>query len=67
MPRYALSFYSDRLGVISKVLEANSKDEAMKTFFDLFIADYSKDLEGFAWFKEDFEDPDKPLGAVQEI
>lgn len=67
MPRYVLSFYSDREGVFSKILEAPSKDEAKRLFFDLFVSDYSKDAEGYAWFREDFDDEDKPLGALQEL
>lgn len=64
MSRYVLSFFSDSVGVITKILEADSKEEAIRTFFDLYIPDYTQDSEGFAWFKEDFYDEDRPLGSI---
>lgn len=67
MSRFVISFYSDAQGVYSKVLEAPSKEEALRSFFDFFVADYSKDSEGFAWFREDFFDDDRPLGAILEL
>ena len=67
MPRFIVSFFSDSQGIRSHLVEADSKDLALRRFFDEHVADYSKDSEGFAYFREDFGDSDRPLGAMVEL
>ena len=67
MNRFAVCFYSDSLGQIFKILEAENRDEVLKLFFDEFVSGYTKDSEGFAWFKDDFFDNKMPMGVIEGI
>jgi len=67
MPRFVLSFFSDTHGLCSRLIEAEHEDGALRVFFDRHIGDYSKDNEGFAYFREDFFDEKRPVGTIVEI
>jgi len=67
MPRFVISFFTDSQGIRSQVIEAETRDLALHRFFDEHVVDYSKDSEGFAYFREDFEDSDRPLGSIVEL
>ena len=46
----------------------DSQEAALRYFFDTYIEDtYTKDSEGYAYFSEDFYDPDDPLGDILQI
>ncbi len=67
MPRFVIAYHSASSGTQIQVLDAESRDQALRAYFDRFSVDYSKDSEGFAYFREDFEDPEQPAGALLEI
>lgn len=67
MPRYAVAYHSVGSGTLLKVLEADSREQALRLFFDRYTTGYSKDPEGFAYFQEDFDDLEHPAGALTEI
>jgi len=67
MQRYAVTFFSDSVGISLQVIEAESRDLALRSFFDSHVTGYTKDNEGFAYFREDFNDADRPMGAVLEL
>ena len=67
MKRFVISYFSNARGNLSHLVEADSQDAALRIFFDKYVNDYSKDHEGFAYFREDFTDPDRPMGAAVEV
>lgn len=68
MPKYAIAFVSSKPSVVHHVVEMDSRETALRFFFNQFVGDgYSKDAEGFSYFKEDFSDPENPLGSILEI
>jgi hypothetical protein len=68
MPKYAIAFASQKPAIIHQVVELDSRDAALRFFFNQFVGDgYSKDAEGFSYFKEDFSDPENPLGSILEV
>ncbi|HSQ43198.1 MAG TPA: hypothetical protein VLM37_13040 [Fibrobacteraceae bacterium] len=67
MPRFVLSFFSEVQGLRSQLLEAETQDAALRLFFEQDAMDYSKNNEGFSYFREDFFDESRPLGSIVEI
>jgi hypothetical protein len=67
MPRFAVSFFSDLHGMQATLVDASDREGALKKFFEKEVKEYTKNGEGFAYFKEDFQDDTRPLGAVVEI
>lgn len=68
MPKYAIAFASPKPALLHQVVEMDSRDSALRFFFNQFVGDgYSKDAEGFSYFKEDFSDPENPLGSIIEV
>lgn len=68
MPRYAIAFITKDRSVIHKVVELESRESALQFFFQNFInGEYSKDDEGYTYFREDFDDPEVPAGSVLEV
>lgn len=68
MPRYSIAFITPKPALIHQVVEMDSRDSALRFFFNQFVASgYSKDSEGFSYFKEDFSDAENPLGSILEI
>ena len=49
------------------MIEAENSDLALRNFFDNQEGCYSKDSEGFSYFKDDFFDGERPLGALLPI
>ncbi len=66
MPQYSIAFFSDLTGVCLKQVEAETREKALRLFFDKHVSGYTRDDEGFVYFREDFEDADRPLGAMLE-
>jgi hypothetical protein len=66
MPQYTIAFFSDQTGICQKKVEAESREKALRLFFDKNTTGYSQNDEGFVYFCEDFEDADRPLGAILE-
>lgn len=68
MPKYAIAFAATKPAVIHQVVEMDSREAALRFFFNTYVGDgYSKDSEGFSYFKEDFSDPENPLGNIIEV
>ena len=68
MPRYAIAFASSQPGIIHQLVEMDSRESALRFFFNQHVGDgYSKDAEGYSYFKEDFSDPEHPLGSILEV
>jgi hypothetical protein len=68
MPRYAIAFVTPKPSLILQVVEMDSRDSALRYFFNHYVTHgYSQDNEGFGYFKEDFADPESPLGGILEI
>ena len=68
MPRYAVAFHSSQSTFVHKVIEMDSKESALRFFFNSFVEDdYTKDDEGFNYFSEDFGDSGNPQGSILEI
>lgn len=68
MPRYAIAFISPKPSLIHQVVEMDSRESALRFFFNQFVdSEYSKDSEGYSYFKEDFSDPKSPLGSILEL
>jgi hypothetical protein len=68
MPRYAIAFITPKPSLVHHVVEMDSRDSALRFFFNQFVTNgYSKDSEGFNYFKEDFSDAENPLGSIVEI
>ncbi len=67
MPKYIIANYSDSQGVKVTQVEAEDRNVALKCFFEDSVSEYSKDAEGFAFFKEDFFDLECPLGDILEV
>jgi hypothetical protein len=68
MPRYAIAFISPKPSLIHQVVEMDSRESALRYFFNQYVGQgYSQDNEGFSYFKEDFADPENPLGSILEV
>ena len=68
MPKYVLAFHIQNQDFIHKVVEMDTKDSALRFFFQNYIGDtYTQDDEGFNYFLEDFNDPDAPQGNLLEL
>ena len=68
MPRYAIAFISPKPALIHQVVEMDSRESALRFFFNQYVSQgYSKDTEGFSYFKEDFDDSENPLGSIVEV
>jgi len=68
MPKYAIAFITPKPSLVHQVVEMDSRESALRFFFNQFISSgYSQDNEGFSYFKEDFSDPESPLGSILEI
>lgn len=68
MPKYVIAFITPKPSLVHEVVELDSRDSALRFFFNQFImVGYSQDDEGFSYFKEDFFDPESPLGHILEL
>ena len=64
---FLICWFDDNNGIISKTIEAESEVKALRMFFLHYIVGYTKDDEGFAYFRDDFYDPARPYGAIFAI
>lgn len=68
MPRYAISFITPKPSLIHKMVEMDSRDAAIRFFFQQYVGqNYTQDAEGYAYFLEDFNNPEEPLGNILEV
>lgn len=67
MARYVVSFYTEARGTASQVIEAATRELALRQYFDTNVTGYTKNNEGFVYFCEDFSDDERPMGAMVEI
>ena len=68
MPKYAIAFVTPKPSLVHQVVEMDSRESALRLFFNQHITHgYTQDAEGFSYFKEDFSDPENPLGSILEI
>jgi len=47
----------------------DSRDAALRAFFNehASLEGYTNDAEGFAYFLEDFNNPEEPMGSILEV
>lgn len=69
MPRYAIAFVTAEPALIHQQVEMDSRDAALRAFFHEYAASqgYTDDAEGYAYFLEDFNNPEEPMGSMLEI
>ena len=68
MPKYAIAFVTPKPSLIQKVVEMDSREAALRFFFQHHVGtSYTQDAEGYAYFIEDFNNPDEPLGSILEV
>lgn len=68
MPKYSIAFVTPKPALIHKVVEMDSKESALKFFFQQYVLQgYSQDVEGYGYFLEDFNAPEEPLGSMLEV
>jgi hypothetical protein len=65
--RFVIAVYSEALGVVQKCMQADSQELALRLFFDENVQEYSKNEEGFTYFKEDFFESSHPIGAIVQV
>jgi len=66
MPKFAIAFKTADGPFIHQVVETETKDIALRYFFNEFAptGSYTKDEEGYSYFHDDFLDPDQPQGSI---
>jgi hypothetical protein len=62
--KFFVAFYFEDKGLCAELVEAPSKDAALRQFFDTHATEYSPDNEGFGYFLDDFNDKETPMGKV---
>jgi len=68
MPKYSIAFHPSSNNFIHKIVEMDSEESAIRFFFKNYVEDgYTSDDEGFAYFSEDFNDTEDPLGSIITI
>ncbi len=69
MPRYAIAFITAKPSLIHRLVEMDSREAALRAFFNEHAASegYSPDAEGFTYFREDFDNPEEPMGSILEV
>jgi hypothetical protein len=70
MARFAVAFVTPAKNglLIHKVIESESRESALKTFFEENVNEfYSNNAQGFHYFKEDFFDDTTPSGSIIEL
>lgn len=70
MPKYAVAFIlpTDGNQLSHKVVESDSKENALRKFFNEEVSEYySNDEQGFHYFKEDFNLDSSPAGSIIEL
>jgi hypothetical protein len=55
MPRFSIAFISPGGNLMHRTVESPGEDEALRAFFnEINLASYTRDDEGYNYFKEDF-------------
>ncbi|HAO99090.1 MAG TPA: hypothetical protein DCQ83_03480 [Fibrobacteres bacterium] len=68
MPRYSIAFVTAKPSLIHKLVEMDSRDSALRYFFQHHVGpNYTQDAEGYAYFLEDFNNSEEPLGSIVEV
>jgi hypothetical protein len=69
MPRYAIAFVTAKPALVHQLVEMDSREAAMRVFFTRYAASqgYTDDNEGYAYFLEDFNNPEEPMGSITEV
>jgi hypothetical protein len=68
MPRYSIAFVTSKPSLIHYLVSMDSREAALLFFFKQYVSeDYSQDDEGFAYFRDDFFNPETPMGSVLEV
>ena len=67
MPRYSIAFVTAKSSLVHRVVELDSQEAALRTFFQQHVSGYTQDEEGYAYFLEDFQNPQEPMGSILEI
>jgi hypothetical protein len=67
MAKFAIAFFEENSGLKLKVVESDTKEAALRYFFDHHSEGYSPNSEGYSYFKDDFLDSNKPFGAISEV
>jgi hypothetical protein len=69
MPRYSIAFITPKPALIHRLVEADTRSGALDVFFRDHVAphgEYTGDAEGHAYFLEDFDASDDPMGSILE-
>lgn len=69
MPRYALAFITPKSTLVHALVEMDSREAALRSFFQDHLAGehYTADDEGYAYFSEDFKNPEELQGSILEV
>jgi hypothetical protein len=69
MPRYALAFITPKSTLVHALVEMDSREAALRSFFLEHLAGkhYTQDDEGYSYFSEDFNNPDEQQGSLLEV
>ena len=68
MPRYAVAVIAPKNKILQKVVDGEGQEDALKKFFaEQMFNHYTNDEQGYFYFKEDYFDPQEPLGSVLEV
>jgi guanylate kinase len=70
MSKFAIAFIapSKNTQLCHRIVEGDSKEEALRRFFDEEMKEYySEDDQGYFYFKEDFFDERSTIGSIIEL
>ena len=70
MSKFAIAFIvpSKNTQLCHRIVEGDSKEEALRRFFDEEMKEYySEDDQGYFYFKEDFFDERSTIGSIVEL
>lgn len=69
MPKYCIAFKTSEGPFLHHVVETDTPEIALRFFFNEYAptSNYTKDEEGFSYFREDFSDSDNPQGSIIPI
>jgi len=68
MPKFVIAFHGEEQTFLHKIIEMDTKEASLMFFFKNHVeGQYSPDEEGYTYFREDFDDPDSPMGSILEL
>ena len=66
--KYSIAFISPGNNLMHRIIEAPDQDKALRHFFDeINLASYSRDDDGFYYFREDFFETKPKSGSILEL